>query len=284
MSARLLDGKAISIEIREQLKSRVQKLYFERGIIPGLAVITTGEDDSIKAYVNNKDRICKEIGIYTENYFLPYITTQDEILEIIHDLNKRNDISGIMVQLPLAEGLDCEAILGSISPDKDVDGLTPVNRGKLHCGEKSLIPCTAKGIIRLIEYTGLDICGSHAVVVGRSNIVGSPAASLLLQKNATITICHSKTKNISVHLKDADIIVSAVGKPNLIGADMVKKGAVVIDAGTRVVDRKLTGDVKFEEVSEVASWITPVPGGVGSMTTTMLIENTVEAAECILKY
>lgn len=284
MSARLLDGKAISMEIKGQLKSRVQKLYFERRIIPGLAVITTGEDDSIKAYVNNKDRICKEIGIYTENYMLSGNTSLDEIQKIVYDLNVRKDISGILVQLPLSEGLDQETVLSCISPEKDVDGLTAISRGRLHSGMKCMIPCTAKSIIRLIEYTGLNICGTHAVIVGRSNIVGSPAASLLLQKDATLTVCHSKTEDISIYLKQADIIVSAVGKPGLIGADMVKRGAVVIDAGTRVIDGKLTGDVKFEEVAKIASWITPVPGGVGSMTTTMLIENTVEAAECISKY
>lgn len=280
MTAKILDGKGISMEIRKKLKSRIEEFNSMNGKPLGLAAVYSGRDDSIAAYIKNKDRVCGEMGVKTMNHILPEKASMSEILELIKMLNEDTGVHGILIQLPLPKGLDTNVIFESLSMFKDVDGLSPVNRGRLYSGEKCIIPCTAKSIIRLIEYTEIDVCGKNAAVVGRSNIVGMPAAELLLQKDATVTICHSKTEDLRQYLKEADIVVSCAGIPGLIDANMIKEGAVIIDAGIRYVEGRLTGDVKYEEVLEAASWITPVPGGVGSMTTTMLIENTLEAAEC----
>lgn len=274
MKATILDGKIISKGLREQLK---QNIMNQKKVL-SLATIITKDDESIKAYVRNKDRICSEVGITSKNYFIDRDSSFDDLMELIGKLNNDPEITGILVQLPLREGFDEKTVASAISPQKDVDGITPANMGKLYAGEKCVIPCTAKGILKLIKHTGFDICGKHAVVVGRSNIVGKPSAAILLRENATVTICHSKTRDLKEVLKSADIVVSAVGKPNLIRGEMIKDGAVVIDAGTTMVEGKLTGDVAFPEACEIASWITPVPGGVGSMTTTMLIENLLEAS------
>lgn len=275
MTASILDGKAISLSIRNDLKAKVERM--ERP--PKLVTIITVDNQSIMAYVKNKDRICKDIGIKTENIFLPDDAAFEDLIKLIEKANNDNDVDGILLELPLRKGFDERKAALSISPRKDVDGINPYNAGKLYTGEKCIIPCTPKGILKLVEYTKIDIRGKNAVVIGRSNIVGKPVSMLLLKKDATVTICHSKTGNLKDYTKNADILVAAVGRPNLISGDMIKDGAVVIDAGTTMVDGKLSGDVIFEEAYKVASWITPVPGGVGSMTTAMLAENLLEAME-----
>lgn len=273
MKANILDGKVISRDLREKLKQTIKDLETP----PSLAAIITSDDESIKAYVKSKDKVCSKMGVLTHNYYFPKDSKIEEILNLIGKLNDSPKISGILLEFPLGEELDKDRLVSAILPEKDVDGITPLNAGKLYARKSCLIPCTAKGILKLIKHTGINISGKHAVVVGRSNIVGKPSAALLLNENATVTICHSKTENLKEETKRADILVSAAGRPNLITGDMIKKGAVVIDAGTTMVKGKLMGDVVFEEACEVASYITPVPGGVGSMTTTMLIENLVEA-------
>lgn len=278
MAAQIIDGKAISSKMREQIKQQVADLRARTNKVPGLAVVLVGEDPASQVYVRNKERACQEVGIYSEVHRLPASTTQQHLLELVAQLNQRDEINGILVQLPLPEHIDEMAILRAILPDKDVDGFHAVNAGRLLNGEKGFVPCTPKGIIALIKSTGIDIKGKDAVVVGRSNIVGKPVSVLLLNENATVTICHSKTADLKAHTLRADILVAAVGKPNLITADMIKPGAVVIDVGTTKVDGKLTGDVHFDSAKEIAGWITPVPGGVGPMTITMLLANTVEAA------
>lgn len=284
MGAKIIDGKFISSGIKDKLKVRIKKIFLEKNIVPCIANIITVNDEAIFSYVSNKDRVCKEVGINTKNYVLTDNVTTEAILDLIDRLNSDMEISGIIVQLPLKDGLNEDIIAKAIAPMKDLDGLNPVNKGLLLGGERCFVPCTAKGILRLIKNTGIFIAGRNAVIVGRSNIVGKPTAALLLNENATVTVCHSKTKNLYEHSLKADILVSAVGKPGLITGDMVKEGAIIIDAGTKMINNKLTGDVDFAEVSRIASWITPVPGGVGSMTTAMLIENTLEAVECLLKY
>lgn len=278
MAAQIIDGKAISSKMREQIKQQVADLRVRTNKVPGLAVVLVGEDPASQVYVRNKERACQEVGIYSEVHRLPASTTQQHLLELVAQLNQRDEINGILVQLPLPEHIDEMAILRAILPDKDVDGFHAVNAGRLLNGEKGFVPCTPKGIIALIKSTGIDIKGKDAVVVGRSNIVGKPVSVLLLNENATVTICHSKTADLKAHTLRADILVAAVGKPNLITADMIKPGAIVIDVGTTKVDGKLTGDVHFDSAKEIAGWITPVPGGVGPMTITMLLANTVEAA------
>lgn len=273
----IIDGKELSAKIREELKQKVAELK-ENGITPGLAVVLVGEDPASAIYVRNKEKGCNDIGMHSEVYRLSEETTQEELLILVDKLNNDNAINGILVQLPLPEQIDEMAVLRAINPDKDVDGFHVISAGRLLVGEKGFIACTPKGIIKLIKSTGIDIAGKNAVVVGRSNIVGKPVALLLLRENATVTVCHSKTKDLAKVCSGADILVAAIGRPEMITAEYVKEGAVVIDVGTSRVDGKLKGDVLFSEAEKKASFITPVPGGVGPMTITMLLENTIEAA------
>lgn len=278
MAAQILNGKELSVKIKEELRKQTEQLK-ANGINPGLAVIIVGDDPASRVYVNNKKRACQECGIYSEEYALPAETTEEELLELIGTLNRKKDINGILVQLPLPKGIDSEKVLLSILPEKDVDAFHPVNVGKIMIGNFDFLPCTPAGVMELIRLTGIDVCGKECVVVGRSNIVGKPQAMLLLHENGTVTICHSRTKNLAEVCRRADILVAAVGKAKFITADMVKEGAIVIDVGmNRDENGKLCGDVAYDEVSEVASAITPVPGGVGPMTIAMLMKNTVKAA------
>ena len=272
MTAKLIDGKEIAKKIREGIKKEVSAMAKK----PGLAAIIVGENPASKIYVGIKRRTCDEVGIYSEEHKLPEKTSEEELLELIRKLNADDKIHAILLQLPVPNHINSEKALSAIALEKDVDGFSPVNIGRLVSGNESFVPCTPKGIIRLLEGTGTEIEGKNAVVVGRSNIVGKPTASMLLNRNATVTVCHSRTKNLGKITKQADILVVAVGKANMITKDMVKEGAVVIDVGMNDVDGKLTGDVDFENVKEKASWITPVPGGVGPMTVAMLLENTVK--------
>ena len=278
MSAQLLDGKVMSNELREKLAVRVAKLK-EQGITPGLAVILVGEDSASQIYVKNKSLGCQQVGIHSVTIRLPETASQAELEAQIDALNADSTIHGILVQLPLPKVLDETAALARILPEKDVDGFHLLNAGKLFTGQPGVVACTPKGAMEMLHRTGMDLAGKEAVVVGRSNIVGKPMAMLLLQENATVTLCHSRTNDLAAHTRRADVLVAAVGKPRFITADMVKAGAVVIDVGINRVDGKVVGDVDFDAVKEVASWITPVPGGVGRMTITMLLENTIEAAE-----
>ena len=282
MAAQLLDGKTMSNELREKLALRVENLK-ARGVTPGLAVILVGEDPASQIYVKNKGLGCAQVGMHSVTIRLPETTTQQELETQIDQLNGDSSIHGILVQLPLPAGLDEAAALARIAPEKDVDGFHVVNAGKLFTGQKGVVACTPKGAMEMIRRTGIDLSGKEAVVVGRSNIVGKPMAMLFLQQNATVTMCHSRTQHLAEHTRRADVLVAAVGKPRFITADMVKPGAIVIDVGINRVDGKVVGDVDFDAVKEVASWITPVPGGVGRMTITMLLENTIEAAERTVK-
>ena len=282
MAAQLLDGKTMSNELREKLALRVENLK-ARGVTPGLAVILVGEDPASQIYVKNKGLGCAQVGMHSVTIRLPETTTQQELETQIDQLNGDAAIHGILVQLPLPAGLDEAAALARIAPEKDVDGFHVVNAGKLFTGQKGVVACTPKGAMEMIRRAGIDLSGKEAVVVGRSNIVGKPMAMLLLQQNATVTMCHSRTQHLAEHTRRADVLVAAVGKPRFITADMVKPGAIVIDVGINRVDGKVVGDVDFDAVKEVASWITPVPGGVGRMTITMLLENTIEAAERTVK-
>lgn len=276
--AKLLMGKEVSARIKSELKIEVEKLK-EQGINPGLAVIIVGEDPASQVYVRNKERACEECGIYSEKYALPEATTQEELLALIDELNNKSSISGILCQLPVPKHIDEETIINAIDPKKDVDAFHPVNVGKIMVGNYDFVPCTPAGVMELIAESGIDVSGKECVVVGRSNIVGKPQAMLLLHKNGTVTICHSRTKNLAEKTRRADILVAAVGIPNFIKGDMVKEGAVVIDVGiNRLENGKLCGDVEFETAEKVAGAITPVPGGVGPMTIAMLMKNTVKAA------
>ncbi len=249
------------------------------GIKPGLAVIIVGDDPASQVYVRNKERACEECGIYSEKYALDASTTQEELLSLIEELNNKKSISGILVQLPVPDHIDEEKIIEAINPRKDVDAFHPINVGKIMTGNYDFVPCTPAGVMELIKESGIDVCGKECVVVGRSNIVGKPQAMLLLHNNGTVTICHSKTKDLKEKTKKADILVAAVGIPNFITGDMIKEGAVVIDVGiNRLENKKLCGDVEFESAEKVAGAITPVPGGVGPMTVAMLMKNTVRAA------
>lgn len=278
--AKIIDGKAISAAKRAEIGERVIKLKRERGITPGLAVIIVGDDQASKVYVRNKEKACAEVGFYSVKYELPSDTKQDELNALIDRLNADPTIHGLLCQLPLPKGLSDSEVITRISPDKDVDAFGAANVGHIMLGDYKFAPCTPAGIMELLKRSDIDPTGKHAVVVGRSNIVGKPMAMLLLAANATVTVCHSKTKDLAEITKQADILVAAVGKAKFIGADMVKEGAVVVDVGmNRDENGKLCGDVDFDGVSKVASAITPVPGGVGPMTITMLLENTLTAAE-----
>jgi methylenetetrahydrofolate dehydrogenase (NADP+) / methenyltetrahydrofolate cyclohydrolase len=279
MSAKILDGKKIALEIKEELRLEIKKLK-EKGIVPGLAVILVGSDPASKIYVASKKKACEEVGINSKVLEMSENTTQQELEVTIEKLNQDEKIHGILVQLPLPGHIDEEKIIESIDPKKDVDCFHPENVGKLSIGVGNIFPCTPAGIIEILKRNDIEIAGQECVVVGRSNIVGKPMAMLLLNNNATVTIAHSKTKNLAEVTKRADILISAVGKAGLITKDMVKKRAVVVDVGmNRLENGKLAGDVDFDQVKEIASAITPVPGGVGPMTIAMLMRNTVEAAK-----
>lgn len=276
--AKILSGKTVSQRIKDELREEVKKLNAE-GIFPGLAVIIVGDDPASRVYVNSKKKACEEIGIYSEEYALSSQTSQSELLALVEKLNNDSKINGILVQLPLPKHIDEETVINAISPKKDVDAFHPVNVGKIMIGNYDFLPCTPAGVMELIKESEIDIAGKECVVVGRSNIVGKPQAMLLLHANGTVTICHSRTKDLSTKTKNADILVAAVGIPNFITGDMIKEGAVVIDVGiNRIAEKKLVGDVEFESAQKVASAITPVPGGVGPMTIAMLMKNTVKAA------
>ena len=278
MTARIIDGKSIAKELRESLAPRVAALK-EQGIIPGLTVIVVGDDPASAIYVRNKERACVKLGMNSQVLRFPAETTQEEILNTVRLLNQGDSVHGILVQLPLPRHIDEQAVLRAIDPDKDVDGFHAMNAGRLMNGEPGFVACTPKGVMRLLEVSGVELDGKNAVVVGRSNIVGKPMALLLLQKNCTVTIAHSHTKDLTAVTRSADILVVAVGRAGFITGDMIKPDAAVMDVGINRVDGKVVGDVDFESAKEVASCITPVPGGVGAMTIAMLMENTVEAAE-----
>lgn len=278
MSAIKMDGKALSAKIRNQILAETEELKAS-GIVPGLAVILVGDDQASQIYVRNKEKACTECGFYSEKHILPATATQDELLELIDTLNKNPKISGILCQLPLPEQISEDAVIAAIDPKKDVDAFNTSNVGKIMTGDYDFLPCTPAGVMELLKEYNINAEGKQCVVVGRSNIVGKPMAMLLLHKNGTVTICHSRTNNLSEICKSADILVAAVGKANFITADMVKEGAVVIDVGmNRNEEGKVCGDVS-NDVMEKASYMTPVPGGVGPMTITMLMKNTIKAAK-----
>lgn len=274
--ANIINGKEISTAIREEIKAGVQGM----SVRPGLAVVLVGDDPASAVYVRNKSKACAEVGIYSEVYRLPEETGREQLLGLIEQLNQSPLIHGILVQLPLPKHLDPEEVIMAIDPAKDVDAFHPVNVGKIMIGNYDFLPCTPAGVMELLHRSGIEVSGKECVVIGRSNIVGKPQAMLLLHENATVTVCHSKTRDLPSVCRRADILVSAVGKAKFVTADMVRNGAVVIDVGmNRDENGKLCGDVDFEPVSEKASYITPVPGGVGPMTITMLLKNTVTAAK-----
>lgn len=276
--AKILSGKTVSERIKEELKLEVKKLN-SQGIFPGLAVVIVGDDPASRVYVNSKKKACEEIGIYSEEYALPVETTEEELLGLIEKLNTSEKVCGILVQLPLPKHINEETIINAISPKKDVDAFHPANVGKIMIGNYDFLPCTPAGVMELIKESGIDVSGKECVIVGRSNIVGKPQAMLLLHANGTVTICHSRTKDLAQKTKNANILVAAVGIPNFIKGDMIKEGAVVIDVGiNRLENKKLVGDVDFESAEKVAGAITPVPGGVGPMTIAMLMKNTLKAA------
>ncbi len=286
MAARLLAGKEFADRIKAEAKEKADALREKHGVTPGLAVIIVGEDPASKVYVRNKQKGCEALGLYSETVELPEETTQDELIAKIDELNGRNDIHGILVQLPLPKALRPyeKLVLDRINPLKDVDGFHPINVGRLVTGQEALVPCTPHGCLKMLEMAGIEIDGANAVVIGRSNIVGKPMLHLLLSKNATVTVCHSHTKNLKEICSNADILVAAVGRPGFVTKDMVKPGATVIDVGiNRIAPKKLVGDVDFEGVQEVAGAITPVPGGVGLLTIAMLMQNTVDACEMQLR-
>lgn len=277
MSAKILDGKAVAKRIKDELAGEVKKIKDETGERPGLAVLIVEGDNASRTYVNAKKKDCEDIGVYAEEYSFPNDVSEQEILNVIETLNERKDIDGILVQLPLPKTIDEKKVLLSINPMKDVDAFHPVNTGKIMIGDYDFLPCTPAGVMELIRESGIDVAGKDCVVIGRSNIVGKPQAMLLLHANGTVTICHSKTRDLAEKVRNADIVVAAVGRAKLITADMIKEGAVVIDVGMNREDGKLCGDVDFDAVKEKAFAITPVPGGVGPMTRAMLMKNTVSA-------
>lgn len=282
MTARILYGKEFAAQFKADAGERSAALQKQYGVTPGLAVIIVGSDPASQVYVRNKHKACEALGIYSEVIEMPAETTKEELLAKIDALNADDRIHGILVQLPLPAAIaaDESEILKRISPDKDVDGFHPVNVGRLGIGEPGMVPCTPAGCVKMLELAGLPVDGQRAVVIGRSNIVGKPMANLLLQHNATVTVCHSHTKDLPAITREADILVAAIGKPKFVTADMVKPGATVIDVGiNRIAPKKLVGDVDFEAVKEIAGAITPVPGGVGVLTVAMLMENVVTACE-----
>ncbi|MCJ0578454.1 bifunctional methylenetetrahydrofolate dehydrogenase/methenyltetrahydrofolate cyclohydrolase [Enterococcus cecorum] len=275
----LLNGKELAQKLQQEMTQEVTELK-EKGLQPGLAVILVGEDPASQVYVRNKERAANNIGMYSVVYRLPETTSEADLITKIEELNHDDKVHGILVQLPLPKHINEDLVLDTIDPAKDVDGFHPMNLGNLFAGKPTMIPCTPAGIMELIKLSGLDLAGKNAVIIGRSNIVGKPMAHLLLQANATVTICHSKTKDLPKVAKQADVLVVAIGRANFVTADFVKEGAVVIDVGiNRDENNKSTGDVKFDEVAPLTSYITPVPGGVGPMTITMLMRQTIDAAK-----
>ena len=279
---RTIDGKAISAAVKEAVKSEVAQLK-EKAITTGLAVIIVGEDPASKVYVSNKKKACEALGMISREYALPENTTEDELISLIEKLNSDKEINGILCQLPLPKHINEKKVIDSIIPEKDVDAFHPQNVGKIMIGDYDFVPCTPAGIMEMLKYENIDVSGKRCVVIGRSNIVGKPMAMLLLHKNGTVTVCHSKTENLKEICREADILVAAVGRANFVTADMVKEGAVVIDVGMNRVDGKLCGDVDFDSVKDKTSAITPVPGGVGPMTIAMLMKNTLTAAKKTIK-
>ncbi len=294
MTAQIIDGKQVAADMRAELKDKVARLK-EQGIVPGLGVVLVGEDPASQSYVRAKERACEDIGIYSDDNRLPADTSQEDLMALVEKMNNDPKINGILVQLPLPKGLNEAEVLLAIDPAKDVDGFHPMNVGKMVLGEKAFLPCTPHGVIQLLVRSGVKLEGAEVAIVGRSNIVGKPLANMLIQKNATgnatVTVCHTRTKDLAAHTRRADIVIAAAGRPNTVTADMVKDGVVVIDVGVNRVGQRpskkdpnrmvaiLKGDVDFEAVKEKASFITPVPGGVGPMTITMLLYNTVESAK-----
>lgn len=275
--SQIIDGKLVSKQVRQRVKNETDELK-AKGITPGLAVIIVGDDPASQVYVKNKEKACDEVGFYSEKYALPENTTQEELNNLVKKLNNKKEISGILCQLPLPKHLDDKEVINLIDPLKDVDAFHPVNVGAIMIGDYNFLPCTPAGVMELIHSTGVSVEGKECVVIGRSNIVGKPMAMLLLHENATVTVCHSRTKDLAEVCRRADILVSAVGRADFVTADMVKDGAVVIDVGmNRNAENKLCGDVKFDEVAPKCSYITPVPGGVGPMTIAMLMKNTLMA-------
>ncbi len=277
MTARIIDGKAISAKRRARVAERVAELKAQ-GVNPGLAVVIVGEDPGSQVYVRNKVAACEETGVFSEKIELPATTTQAELLGIVEDLNARDDIHGILVQFPLPAGLDEDEVIETISIHKDVDGFHPESIGRLLVGKDTFVSCTPAGVMVLLEESGIDLKGKDVVVVGRSNNVGKPAGLLALNQHATVTFCHSRTEDLPGHVRQGDVVIVAVGRPEMVKGDWLKPGAVVIDVGINRTDAGLVGDVEFSSASEVASAITPVPGGVGPMTIAMLLENTLTAA------
>ena len=274
----IIDGKLVSAAVKERVANEVKELN-QKGISVCLAVILVGSDPASQIYVANKKKACEQLGIISKEYLLPEATTQDELLALVNKLNNDKTVNGILCQLPLPKGLNEKAVIAAINPEKDVDAFHPVNVGKIMIGDYDFLPCTPAGVMEMLAYYNIDVCGKECVVIGRSNIVGKPMGMLLLHKNGTVTICHSRTQNLSEVTAKADILVAAVGKAKFVTADMVKAGAVVIDVGMNREDGKLCGDVDFDAVSQKASYITPVPGGVGPMTIATLMQNTLTAAK-----
>lgn len=277
MTAELLDGKKTASLVRERIAEEVEKLKAEDKGVPGLAVVIVGENPASKVYVGQKEKACKAVGFNSILHRLPEDTTQEELLALVDKMNNDPEIDGILVQLPLPRHMDSDSIIAAIRPEKDVDGFHPINMGKLVTGLKGTEPCTPKGIMYILNEYGVELEGKRAVVLGRSNIVGKPIAHMLMAKNATVTVCHSRTRDMASYTREADVIVAAVGKPKFLTADMVKEGAVIVDVGINRLDSGLVGDVDFETLKEKASFITPVPGGIGPMTIAMLLQNTLEA-------
>ena len=274
IGAKIIDGKQLARSVRREIRRQVKKLKFT----PGLAVVQVGDDPASTVYVSNKEKDCQYVGFHSEVHRMPAETPQAAVIEQIHALNNREDIHGIIAQMPVPDSIDGDAIINAIIPEKDADGLTLMNLGNLLINREQTVPCTPAGIIRLIESTGVGIEGSRAVCVGRSSLVGKPVGLMLLNRNATVTYCHTRTRDLSSETQQADILIAAVGRPKLTTADMVKPGAVVIDVGITITEGGFVGDVDYEGVKEVAGFITPVPGGVGPMTRAMLLENTLELA------
>ncbi len=282
--AKIIDGKKIAADVRQDIAKRTAEFKEANGFVPGLAVVIVGEDPASQVYVRNKKKACVDVGFYSEVHEMPEATTMDELLGKIEELKNNPAVHGILVQLPLPKHLDEKAVIAAIPPEKDVDAFHLINTGKIMLGEYSFLPCTPAGVMKLLEYENIDVSGKECVVIGRSNIVGKPMAMLLLHANGTVTIAHSRTKDLAEVTRRADILVVAIGKADFVKGDMIKEGAVVIDVGmNRREDGKLTGDVDYAEAFEKASAITPVPGGVGPMTITMLLENTLTAAKQTLK-
>lgn len=276
----IIDGKKVSAQVKEEVRKQTLELKEMHGITPGLAVVIVGDDPASRVYVNNKKKACEVVGFKSEEYALPASTTQEELLELVNTLNNKSDINGILVQLPLPKHLDDKAVIEAINPQKDVDAFHAVNVGKIMLGEYDFLPCTPSGVMEMLHAYDIPVSGKNCVVIGRSNIVGKPMAMLLLHENGTVTICHSRTQNLTEVCREADILVAAVGKPKFVTADMVKEGAVVIDVGMdRDENGKLCGDVDFENVKDKCSYITPVPGGVGPMTISTLMKNTLKACK-----